>query len=54
MVDWQLTACLCTDKLLELRQDYKRNQIPSQLGVPYDLLRPIVNQLCRTCLAAPS
>ncbi|DBA67836.1 TPA: hypothetical protein ACH3X2_014185 [Trebouxia sp. C0005] len=27
-----------TDKLFELRMDYKRNQIPSQLGVPYDLL----------------
>lgn len=38
MVDWQLTSCLCTDKLFELRKDYKRNQIPSQLGVPYDLL----------------
>jgi len=38
MVDWQLTSCLRTDKLFELRKDYKRLEIPRAIGVPYDLL----------------
>ena len=56
MVDWQLTPCLCTDKLFELRKHYKRNQISRQLGVAYDLLEASnpENQLYKTCLAAPS
>ncbi|DBA96368.1 TPA: hypothetical protein ACH3X3_002542 [Trebouxia sp. C0006] len=38
MVDWQLTSCLRTDKLFELRGDYKRLEIPRAICVPYDLL----------------